>query len=734
MKLKEFVKMFKNCSLLKEQEESSTETVKCFGKKGHDTSFEEMVSLIFQYASDNNLASYAFDVSQMTGDTCSIELFELIKKVQKDLGFTGSAVDGIAGKNTLAALKGEPISTSQVPAKPTTAQPPSDRQVTQGKDISDISGPEILIIGDSTSHNIVVANPILQRGDHEKRMGYYGKDGTRYDPKDFGGSHVKALAAAKKDGGRFIFPGYTGHASHGGAGTTYIKNSLIKLLARDESYIPKVAIVSMGYNDPPSVSKKGTSINNFKAVISALKERGVKDIRIIEPRADKGSYKRNADLIRPNIYSLADDIVKIVPNPTTQDGGPTRHDGVHYTRSGARRLFKDAMSGLTVSSDAQPTTKTPEKQIKISSTAGSVKVAGSGFPGFISKSSSGSTVKVLSPFGSFNEVMNSVTEIFKAAAKKLNLNISDDPTVQDLRNLQRKLGISADGSFGPTTMAAISLINSKYANVVSENSANAINLRPNITGSFRGVIEESLTGLLQERTMFGVIDVDDYVENYASASALKKAYQGAINKRLNVSKPPMNNRYAKKDTSWREDKEFLKSIKEYSNRNGVDPKVFLAIMAHETAGTFSPYMVNHIGCTGLIQFCPNSGMKTVGKNQQQLSEMTRAEQWKMVEKFYDKSRSRWANSGSDFATMYLITFSPAFATLPDDAIIYAKDPSRAHPYVRKISSRKTIARAWKQNPANRDPADNTIIRKKSMGAKVKGQIRKFNITDELFEV
>ena len=391
------------------------------------------------------------------------------------------------------------------------------------------------------------------------------------------------------------------------------------------------------------------------------------------------------------------------------------------------------ISGASTPVDRK-TKKAPEKKIKISSTAGSVKVAGSGFPGFISKSSSGSTVKVLSPFGSFNEVMNSVTEIFKAAAKKLNLNVSDDPTVQDLRNLQRKLGISADGSFGPTTMAAISLINSKYANVVSENSANAINLRSNITGSFRGVIEESLTGLLQERTMFGVIDVDDYVENYASASALKKAYQGAINKRLNVSKPPMNNRYAKKDTSWREDKEFLKSIKEYSNRNGVDPKVFLAIMAHETAGTFSPYMVNHIGCTGLIQFCPNSGMKTVGKNQQQLSEMTRAEQWKMVEKFYDKSRSRWANSGSDFATMYLITFSPAFATLPDDAIIYAKDPSRAHPYVRKISSRKTIARAWKQNPANRDPADNTIIRKKSMGAKVKGQIRKFNITDELFEV
>ena len=237
--------------------------------------------------------------------------------------------------------------------KPTTEEPPSDREVTQVKDVSDLSGPEILIIGDSTSNNIVNSNKILQRGKYEARMGYYGADGTKFDPKDFGGDHNKAAKAARDAGGSHKYPGWSGHASHGGAGTTYIKNSLVKLLARDKSYVPKVAIISMGYNDPPSVSEKGTSINNFKSIISALKERGVKDIRIIEPRADKGNYKRNADLIRPGVYDLADSVVKIVPNPTTQDGGPPRGDGVHYTPSGARRLFKDAMSGLTVSSDVQ---------------------------------------------------------------------------------------------------------------------------------------------------------------------------------------------------------------------------------------------------------------------------------------------------------------------------------------------------------------------------------------------
>ena len=264
----------------------------------------------------------------------------------------------------------KPTQTTQTPTP--ADKPTGDRQVTQGKDVSDVSGPEILIIGDSTSHNIVVANPILKRGEHQKIMGYVDGNGKKVPYIKKANGEIDYWATKQKSiklggDGKPRFPGYSGHASHGGAGTTYIKNSLDKLLARDESYVPKVAIISMGYNDPPSVSKKGTSINNFKSIISALKERGVKDIRIIEPRADKGSYKRNADLIRPGVYDLADSVVKIVPNPTTQDGGPPRSDGVHYTPDGARRLFKDAMSGLTVSSDIQQssgvsTASKPERQ------------------------------------------------------------------------------------------------------------------------------------------------------------------------------------------------------------------------------------------------------------------------------------------------------------------------------------------------------------------------------------
>jgi len=157
-------------------------------------------------------------------------------------------------------------------------------------------------------------------------------------------------------------------------------------------------------------------------------------------------------------------------------------------------------------------------------------------------------------------------------------------------------------------------------------------------------------------------------------------------------------------------------------------------MAHETAGTFSPFMENHIGCVGLIQFCPTTGMKTVKKTSSELKSMTRSEQWDMVETFYNKVRSRWANKGDDFATLYMITFSPAFATLPNDAVIYAKNPSDAHPKVRRITSSTAITKRWEQNPANRDPRNPNVITKGAIGDKIRNNISKFGITDQLFEV
>lgn len=876
--------MVKSCSLLKEE----GETAKCYGKLGHDKSFEEMISLIMTYAAEKNLTNQSLDTTGMTGDTCSIELFELIKNVQTDLKIEP---DGIAGKATLAALQ----STTASPTKPVAKK--------TGKLTS--SGP-LLIVGDSiaTGMTVAAANQgiinqpqckgswygkcetavakggltaqqiktrlssylssaqsksakpgklILSAGTNDaiayaKGVGSYtpqktsalidqiismatgyqvivktigpvnsatktGKNTnfvTKYNEfagevnkhiqskyKTFSGAEVPfaandfihpsktgsaqllaraisgtpATAApakpvtstdkddlivvgdsnanyiAKKWLGRKNYanierPGYPKKTYHlvdtktktplapqisGGQVSHILRSTKEFYELKGENYKPTTAIVHMGYNG----SSDG-QLNAFKETISFLKSKGVSDIRVIEVKVD--TTKMSSDTFRKTMTDRAARVnnlirslsgITIIPNQ-----GDNRNDGYHFTQGGYQAIYGAAMSGTSA-----PVAK---DKIKVKPRGPAVEVASKGFPDFISEKSRGSTIRILSSFGSFSEVMDSVTQIFKAAAAKVNLQVSENPTIEDLKNLQSKLGLDSDGSFGPTSMAAISLINSKYASgVVSEGLSNAINLKSHLVKSFRGLMEQSLNNLLQEGSKFGTIDVDIYVDQYASASVLGKAYRGAVSKGLSVKKPPMSNKYSKKDTSWREDKEFLRKVKAYSDLNSVDPKMFLAFIAHETAGTFSPYMENHIGCTGLIQFCPgeNAGMASISMNGAQLKAMTRSEQWDQVEIFYNKNKHKgWHKGGGDIATLYMITFSPAFADFGDDDVIYSKDPKRADPRVKKLMKNSTITKRWKQNPANRNPDDKDIITKAGLRKKLLPNYSKYKITDKLFEV
>jgi len=653
--------MVKSCSLLKEE----GETAKCYGQLGHDKSFEEMMSLIQAYAGENNLGTESIDVSNMTGDTCSVELFELIKKVQTHLSLKP---DGIAGKNTLAALEG-----GNPPAKTTTQKPiePTDKD-------------RIIIIGDSNAS--FMAREWYGRGKNLASPGrvngvYYLLDGDELVAPQISSGQIRHIRDATKE--------------------------FFQL--KGDRYKPSAAIIHMGYNGPNDHTA-------FKDTIDFLKSKGVSDIRVVELKVNPNKRARlakQAELLNKFLRKIPG--IKIISNDATN-----AKDGYHFVNP--QVFYNAAMSGTPA-----PKETNKKKQVAIAP-------AGKGFPGFISKNSKGSAIRILSPFGSFSEVMGSVTEIFKAAAAKVNLQVSENPTIDDLKNLQSKLGLGVDGSFGPTSMAAISLINSKYAKgVVSENTTAAINLKSHLSTPFRGLIEESINNLLKESTLFGTIDVDLYVDEYAAFSALLKAYEGITSKGMSITKPPMKNKSAKKDTSWREDKEFLRKVKAYSEKNGVDPKTFLAFIAHETAGTFSPYMENHIGCTGLIQFCKTTGMKTIGKSSEQLKAMTRSEQWDEVEKFYDAMKGKgWQDSDDDISTLYMITFSPAFADFRDDDVIYSKDPKRADPRVKRLMNSSTITKRWKQNPANRNPDDEDIITKAGIRKKLQSNYSKFNITDQLF--
>jgi len=156
-----------------------------------------------------------------------------------------------------------------------------------------------------------------------------------------------------------------------------------------------------------------------------------------------------------------------------------------------------------------------------------------------------------------------------------------------------------------------------------------------------------------------------------------------------------------KIADWKKDTEFLNKVKAWSDKNGVPMKNILAVMLHETKGKMDPAEKNDIGCVGLIQFCPNSGMIVIKKDGQQLAAMTRAEQWDYVEQFLEKN-NKWKSKPTSLSTLYLSIFLPAFAGLPNDAILATKTGTGVHPKVAKIRKRTTIARDWEQNPANRD--------------------------------
>lgn len=735
MKLQNFVKMSNSFSLTKEQNQGT----KCFGKAGHDKTFEEAMEMLFDYAAAKNIGTESIDIKDMDRLNCSEELVELIKKAQEKLGF--KKPDGIVGRKTISAMekyfesadigrglatalwnndqgvlnKVDKLGVDKITKSDLQPSSAGDSAVTvkvNQIDQKEANEEDIIIIGDSNS---VKLNQFLHGQGNASTL-----EDTNYT------SRSDKLKFFQKNG-NLLAPSI---ASGWPADVLETVKDFFQV--KGENYKPKIAIIHMGYNGPGPGSARA-----YKETVEFLKKR-VLDVRAVKLKVREEDYEggKNNKYVKKIAYmnQQLEQIpgITIIDNPG--ENGTGRWGRFHFTPQGYADIYDAALSG-TPARQTKPTTGSKAIIAKSGKKTPEPEAAGGGFAGFISKGSRASTVKMLSSFGTFREIMDSVTNIFKAAAEKVNVEISENPTIGDLKKVQEALGISSDGTFGPTSMAAISLINSKYSNIIQEAVSSAINLNPYLPKSFKSLVEQSLTGLVkEEKSNFGVIDVDVYVEEHASRASLQKAYSGAVKKGLKVSKPPMNNKFQKKDESWRQDKEFLGKIKKYSDENGVDPKVFLALIAHETGGTFSSFMENHIGCVGLIQFCPDTGMKTIGKNSEQLKGMSRSEQWDEVEKFYDKRKNVWKDKGSDFATIYLITFLPTLAGLPDNAVVAASPDHqhKLHRFVKKHYSKSNMG-WWKANPANRDPENDNIITKSGLGRTIAKNINKFNITDKLFE-
>ena len=84
------------------------------------------------------------------------------------------------------------------------------------------------------------------------------------------------------------------------------------------------------------------------------------------------------------------------------------------------------------------------------------------------------------------------------------------------------------------------------------------------------------------------------------------------------------------------DRQFSSKLANVSDRLGIPAQWLSDVMAFETGGTFDPGKTNELGCTGLIQFCPEGGQAELRVNSAMLSSMSRSQQLEYVHRYLAK--------------------------------------------------------------------------------------------------
>lgn len=90
---------------------------------------------------------------------------------------------------------------------------------------------------------------------------------------------------------------------------------------------------------------------------------------------------------------------------------------------------------------------------------------------------------------------------------------------------------------------------------------------------------------------------------------------------------------------------FVRRLEDIAERLGTDPDYLMAVMAFETAGTFSPRVRNpHSGATGLIQFMPRTA-RGLGTTTDALAQMSAEEQLDYVALYFAPYRGQLQTLG-----------------------------------------------------------------------------------------
>ena len=114
-------------------------------------------------------------------------------------------------------------------------------------------------------------------------------------------------------------------------------------------------------------------------------------------------------------------------------------------------------------------------------------------------------------------------------------------------------------------------------------------------------------------------------------------------------------------------REFRAKIKEIAQKQNLDANWYMAIMAFETGGTFSPSEKNpRSGATGLIQFMPKTA-EGMGTSTARLSTMSAVQQLDYVEKYFQPYLGRIRN----LADMYMAVLWPKAISQPMDYVLFA---------------------------------------------------------------
>jgi hypothetical protein len=158
------------------------------------------------------------------------------------------------------------------------------------------------------------------------------------------------------------------------------------------------------------------------------------------------------------------------------------------------------------------------------------------------------------------------------------------------------------------------------------------------------------------------LDVTSEVNPLETKYNLTSAQISTISKRTTDSK--------KAQSVMSEDVQFANEVMRVSAKYSIDPADLLSVMLYETGGTLDPSKKNpNSSATGLIQFM-DSTAKSLGTTTAQLAKMSRVEQMKYVEKYFDMNK---LPQGADLSTIYAYVFMPGRASRGEVLAVEGED-------------------------------------------------------------